>query len=188
FQLLGVGYLITQRTITHGAFTPLASDGDAHLYRYNGARPRVWLVHQARVVPESDVFGALSRDDFDPATSAVLSAAPPVTLDAAPSDDRVEIIQHASGLLSLRTRSAANGLLVFSEIAYPGWQVSVDGRAQPLLSADGVLMAVMLDAGEHDVQLTFDPDLVKIGAALSGISLLLCLGVLLWARRQHGTL
>ena len=85
---------------------------------------------------------------------------------------------------AIRTRSGANALLVVSEISYPGWKASVDGQPTALLPADGVLMAVALSGGEHLVILTFDPDLVKIGAVVSVASTLLCAAALLWARSR----
>lgn len=179
FQLLGVHYLVTQRTITHGAFSLIASEGDAHLYRYNGARPRAWLVHAARVVPPEKNFETLNDDAFDPASTVLLNAEPPISLaDAAPADAQSEIVEHHAGFLKVRTHASANHLLVVSEIFYPGWQVTVDGQPAPLLRANDILMAVPVPSGDHQIELTFAPDLVKIGALISALSLLLWIGVM----------
>ncbi|MBI3734375.1 MAG: YfhO family protein, partial [Chloroflexi bacterium] len=172
WQLLGVRYIITRREIAHGAFSLVASEGEAHLYRNAEALPRAWLVHAVEVVP-ADVYGVLNRPDFDPAQVVALNAEPPIALPAsAPAASPVEVAAYAPGRLSLRARAAANGLLVIGEVYYPGWQAVVDGQRAPLLRADSILMAVPLSAGPHQVELTFEPDSVKIGGLISGLTLL----------------
>ncbi len=47
------------------------------------------------------------------------------------------------------------GLLVLSEVAYPGWQVRVDGAPAPLLAPAGVLRGVLLPTGKHTVTFSY---------------------------------
>ncbi len=49
------------------------------------------------------------------------------------------------------------GLLVLSEVAYPGWQVSVDGQPAEMRTVAGVLRAVLLPAGAHEAVFTYHP-------------------------------
>jgi len=58
------------------------------------------------------------------------------------------------------------GLLVLSEIAYPGWQVWVDGRREDLMVEHEVLRAVSLGSGDHQVAFQFHPTSVYIGIGL----------------------
>jgi hypothetical protein len=69
------------------------------------------------------------------------------------SPDRIEI--HAQG----------PALLVLSEIAYPGWQVWVDGAPQPLEIFDDLLRAVRLPSGDHRVLFAFRPASLVFGLA-----------------------
>ena len=182
-ELLNVSAVLTKRVLAPEQFVAVASEGDVHLYRFNRAQPRAWLVHTVRVVAPEQTWAALNADDFDPASAVVLNTALPLAPGPA-GDDALSIEQRTSGRLGIRTRSGANALLVVSEISYPGWKASVDGQPTALLPADGVLMAVALSGGEHLVILTFDPDLVKIGAVVSVASTLLCAAALLRARSR----
>jgi hypothetical protein len=56
--------------------------------------------------------------------------------------------------------------LTLSQVYYPGWRASVDGRAVSIGSA-GSLMQVSLDAGHHMVEFVFDSWTVKVGVAVS---------------------
>jgi hypothetical protein len=60
------------------------------------------------------------------------------------------------------------GILTLSQVQYPGWRASVDGRPADISSAD-VLMSVSLDAGHHIVEFVFDPWTVKVGWRVSAV-------------------
>ena len=50
-----------------------------------------------------------------------------------------------------RTETSAASVMVFSQMAYPGWHATVDGRELPLIVADFAFPAVELPAGTHQV-------------------------------------
>jgi hypothetical protein len=61
------------------------------------------------------------------------------------------------------------GLLVLSEVAYPGWRVRVDGVPQPLEIVDGPFRAVRLTPGEHEAVFEYRPLSLWLGLAGFGI-------------------
>jgi hypothetical protein len=67
--------------------------------------------------------------------------------------------------------------LVTSEIAYPGWRVWVDGKPAQILAVDGLLRAVRIQGGAHQVVFSFLPLSLFTGLALwvCGMILLLIL-------------
>jgi hypothetical protein len=69
--------------------------------------------------------------------------------------------------------------LVVLVAAYPGWQLSVDGRQQPLVNVGGYLAAA-LQPGVHKYAFTFDLASFRLGLLLSLAALLAVLG-LLWS-------
>ena len=76
------------------------------------------------------------------------------------------------------------GLLVLSEITYPGWLAAVDGESTPLRTAFGILRAVSVADGEHRVEFIYRPWSVYLGLALglAGWALAWILGRRLAAR------
>jgi hypothetical protein len=76
-------------------------------------------------------------------------------------------------------RANGPGLLVLSEIDYPGWRVFVDGNARELEAAEGLLRAVRLDEGAHEVEFVYRPVSVYVGLGLGLIGLLLVLAGLI---------
>ncbi len=63
------------------------------------------------------------------------------------------------------------GRLTLSEIYYPGWQVRVDRESKPILIEHGLLMAVDLEPGFHEIEFTFRPRSIGIGLLLFIIGL-----------------
>lgn len=83
--------------------------------------------------------------------------------------------------------AAGPGLLVLSEINYPGWEVTVDGQKAQMLGSNGILRSVELGDGEHQVRFSFHPKSLYLGAILSAagwIALLLSM-VLYRSKRGH---
>jgi hypothetical protein len=60
------------------------------------------------------------------------------------------------------------GLLVLSEIYYPGWRVLVDNQQTELQTYDQIFRAVELAPGPHEIELEFRPVSVYAGLGLFG--------------------
>jgi hypothetical protein len=86
--------------------------------------------------------------------------------------------------IALKTTSGADGVLVLSEVYYPGWRAWVDDREVQVLRADYLFRAVELPAGEHRVRLVYDPWSFKVGAGMFVVTIV---GLVAWglvARRR----
>ena len=64
--------------------------------------------------------------------------------------------------LKYDVNSATGGIIVFSDIYYPGWTATVDGQDVPVGRVDYVLRAINVGKGQHKVVLTFKPKSVEI--------------------------
>ena len=73
----------------------------------------------------------------------------------------VKITAYEPNQLTYDVRSVTGGIVVFSEIFYPEWTATVDGKAVELGRVNYVLRALHVDKGHHTVVLTFDPKSVK---------------------------
>ena len=87
------------------------------------------------------------------------------------SFDYIRLLKYRPNDLSYQTHSKNNGLAVFSEIYYPkGWNATVDGKPASHFRVNYVLRAMVLPAGEHQVEFKFEPTVFYTGEKISLIS------------------
>ncbi|MFQ5742279.1 MAG: YfhO family protein, partial [Acidobacteriota bacterium] len=155
-----------------------------YLYRLRGALPRVYLVGRWQVLGDRQQALQASTQPQVVAGKIVLLEEPP-PMAAAVGQERgpssVIVQAEEPDTRTFAVRAGEPSLLVVVESDYPGWQATVDGRAAPVLRANGNWMAVPVDRGEHNVQLRFRSRSLRIGAWISLLSTLLLLIIL--ARR-----
>ncbi len=74
--------------------------------------------------------------------------------------------------------SSAGGIVVFSEIYYPGWTATIDGEATELGRADYILRALNVPKGEHEVVLAFKPKSIRATETVAYVSYVLLIAAL----------
>ena len=102
----------------------------------------------------------------------------------------VKITAYEPNQLTYDVRSVTGGIVVFSEIFYPEWTATVDGKAVELGRVNYVLRALNVDKGHHTVVLTFDPKSVKQTETVAYLSygvllLVVLLGVYFKRKQPH---
>jgi hypothetical protein len=83
----------------------------------------------------------------------------------------VEITERHRERLHMRVQSDSGGWLVLGSPAFPGWVARVEGEAVPVQTVEGVVPAVRLPPGTHDVVYEYRPRSVQIGGTLTLIGL-----------------
>lgn len=83
------------------------------------------------------------------------------------SISQVVLDKYEPNELTYTIESSNGGVVVFSEIYYPGWVATVDGRETELCRADYVLRAIRVEAGKHQVSLTFKPKSVTVTESIA---------------------
>ena len=73
----------------------------------------------------------------------------------------------------MNTQSPA--LLVLSEIFYPEWEATVNGKTAEISRVNGAFRSVLVPGGKSIVELVYRPRSVYVGANLSFIALLVAL-------------
>ncbi|HSB15559.1 MAG TPA: YfhO family protein, partial [Bryobacteraceae bacterium] len=69
--------------------------------------------------------------------------------------------------IQLRVQAHGRGLLVLSELFYPGWRAEVNGRDVGIVEVNRALRGIPVPAGESRVVVSHAPHSVAAGAALT---------------------
>ena len=92
----------------------------------------------------------------------------------------VRIKTYEPNQLTYEVESAKGGVVVFSEIYYPGWTATVDGVEQELGRVNYVLRALQVKPGKHEVVLSFFPKSIDHTETIAYISYVVLLLLILW--------
>ena len=84
------------------------------------------------------------------------------TSAAQDSTSSVKITKYLSDQIEYDVYSKNGGVIVFSEMYYPGWTATIDGQPAQLGRADYLLRALNVAPGQHKVVLTFRPKSVTV--------------------------
>ena len=104
----------------------------------------------------------------------------------------VRLTSYDANKLTYDVSTAVGGVVVFSEIFYPGWTATVDGQPVEVGRVNYVLRAISVKPGNHKVELAFFPKTVDTTeaiayAAYAVLALVVVVLVLLeWRRRKNG--
>ena len=92
----------------------------------------------------------------------------------------VKITSYEPNRLTYDVNTGKGGVLVFSEIYYPGWTATVDGEAVELGRVNYILRAIHIQPGQHQVELAFFPKSVNMTETIAYIAFVLLLLVLIY--------
>ena len=92
---------------------------------------------------------------------------------AADNTRSIVLTAYEPNALKYEVNSAEGGLVVFSEIYYPGWLSFIDGREVPHGRADYILRAMNVPEGKHVVEFKFDPKSLHTTETIAYIALAL---------------
>lgn len=107
----------------------------------------------------------------------------------APLRDAVQNFTQTSTTRFSMDITANEGDLLYFSIPYePGWHVTVDGADADVFRTEDGLIGINLTAGTHSITLRFLPDYFVYSCILSGLSLLLLIGIVCFQRmcRKRG--
>lgn len=209
WRLLGVTHVLTWRRELFGPSTLLGEfpqpTDTTYLHRLAEANPRAWLAPAAVVASDDNAVALLADHDFDLEQTAILAseadlatfretlALPGKSADVAPAP--VRLTQRTPGEFTVTAESAAPGLLLISENWLPGWRIVArewpeNGGAPPTapLRANLTLLGVPIPAGRVVFDLRYQPDSVRLGLWLGGVTfgVLALAGIFaVWRRRQR---
>jgi hypothetical protein len=92
-------------------------------------------------------------------------------------EDRVVIEDYDSDTVVLTVETSCAGLLVLSDVWYPGWRVTVNDESVPILATDIAFRGVPIEAGSSRVVMTYEPASFRVGLLIAAIALLAFVGV-----------
>jgi hypothetical protein len=143
-------------------------------------RPRLSFVRRYRLEPSAErAWARIAAGEVDLGREVLLDRRP--VPDPGAGDEHplllARLTEDAPERVVAELTANFPGLLVLTDLDYPGWIAEEEGRRLPILKADGYFRAVALPAGTHRVVFRYVPIAFFAGAAVSAAALLVALGL-----------
>jgi hypothetical protein len=190
-DVLGDTYFIAAEpmpgVLAKGKFKLLGRWGKVFVYRNKTAMPRAWMSDALAFDDNEAVYQHLKDTGgvglrslalvvyprYEPGSQKVGGAGTTNqegTLIPAVKGG-VSVMSHSANRLTLEVDPSCRGLLVVSEIYYPGWEVFVDGKKKEILKTNLIMRGVMLEGGQKRVEFRFRSESFLKGATISLVTL-----------------
>ena len=189
--LLDVKYLLLSKP---AALNPqlfeLAYSNGVAIYRFKACAGRALVVFDYRVSDPAAILDEVRSGKFDPRQVLLLEAEPEITAGDAGKNTAMEtnvsvrITSYESDAIRVEAALPRPGFLLLLDTYFPGWTARVNDRPARIYRADYNFRAVSLPAGKSTVSFTYQPNSLRLGMALAGLSLLALSGVWFWSRKS----
>ncbi|MBI3559932.1 YfhO family protein, partial [Candidatus Gottesmanbacteria bacterium] len=147
-----------------------------------------FFVPRARVVESREEAYALVRNQtLDLTKEAIverknapgnLGGVPPCPN---PAGQTIAISSYTPNRIMLGVTSSCDAVLTSSEVMYPGWEATINGKRAELFEANLAFRTLIVPAGRHSVELFFNPKIFIYGGLVSAFTILVCY---IWIRKS----
>lgn len=160
------------------------------VYENPNVLPRAYLVHHVEQVAKSQLLSRLHAPDFNGYHSALVSE-PFAEIEQLaerplPSQATVSIDSYTPQQVKISVDTPAAGLLVLTDIEYPGWHATLDGQSVEIVPVNHAFRGIFVPPGAHEIQFSFRSQTLTLALIIAGVSLLAAVGILvksnLWSR------
>ena len=138
----------------------------------DNAGPRAFMTANYEIDPDCNLRERFKKDTFDPYEVVCLNKKPEKESSEVLMKYKIENYKNAEEIVSLSTRNSAPGLLVTTEIDYPGWQAFVNNKRREILRAYGAFRAVYVDSTKATIKFEFHPLTFYLGGWISLLTFL----------------
>lgn len=193
WELMGAEYAMTWRGTLPGpserVYEEPAGEDTTYLHRLEDPLPRAYVVHRAEVRRGHEALERLADAAFEPLETVILEEEPALSLPggAGVAESTARIVSYEPSRVEVDVDAAGDGILVLSEVFYPGWKAYVDGEPTEILRANHALRAVEVERGPQAVELVYDPLSFKLGVLFSMVTVLSLVSSSAWAAVRRNT-
>lgn len=156
------------------------SDGTV-LYERTRWLPRVRWAGRAEVVEDADRRVQQLTSGVPPETVLLNAPGPRGSGGGA----RVEVLEDSGDAIVADVNAEGDGFLVIAEMIHRGWHATVDGEPAEIRPADHALAAVHVPAGDHRVEVRYEPREWANGLVVSGVAAIALVALLIVAVRRR---
>ncbi|MEO6811483.1 MAG: hypothetical protein ABI353_20415 [Isosphaeraceae bacterium] len=180
---------------------------DVQIRRNLAAFPRAWVVHKVRfwepihglnkadrkqkmeeLLYQDDIlWNDADRPVYDPRELAWVEPEDHRALTSQLSwterdpDETVKVVSYQPQRVELAAKLNRPGLVILADVLYPGWTLTIDGKAALISRANRLMRGALVKSGSHTLVYEYHPRSFLIGLRISGLGLATLAGLAVWS-------
>ena len=193
-HLAAARYILVDRSLEndldpdgHARLTPVDGDDGVRVYENPDALPRAYYVPQIVAQPDGEAgLKRLAWPRGDWRRLALVDSAPRSGFLGVPGNQatgEARFVVDDPERVVLEVVAPEHGFLFLADQYFPGWTATVNGEPSPILVADHAFRLVEVPAGPVTVEFRYRSTWLRFGALVSGVTLLVVVGVLISTSR-----
>lgn len=172
-NLLNVKYITYQQGLPLPGFEPVFESDRGVVYENQNVLPKAFFVDSVITASSPrEAFEYIQPNQLGLSTTAVVETTEPLS-STRDTSSSVTVTNYTGPEISIETSRSEPGFLVLSEIYYPaGWVAELNGDEIPIYKTNYFVRGMEIPAGDHELELRFEPQSHKTGLLLSWTSLI----------------
>ena len=184
FDILNIRYAISLDSTSGSLFFKKRESAYGH------AR----MVFAAKVITDdSTLKNAIMNAGSNLKNIAYMEKEPTISLSGSNPDSvkhTIKTVEYGPNQLSYEVETSMDGILCLSEIWYPAWKASIDGKEVDIHRINWSMRGIEVPSGKHTIVMTYDSKAYAIGSKITysglGLTILgIALGLFFQLRRTH---
>lgn len=152
------------------------------------------MVFAAKVITDdSTLKNAIMNAGSNLKNIAYMEKEPTISLSGSNPDSvkhTIKTVEYGPNQLSYEVETSMDGILCLSEIWYPAWKASIDGKEVDIHRINWSMRGIEVPSGKHTIVMTYDSKAYAIGSKITysglGLTILgIALGLFFQLRRTH---
>ena len=162
--------------------------GQQNFVEHPNRMPRAFFLYDVHIArSEQELLDLIKSPSFNHRTTAIIEKAlskPLATPSTRPTWD-ARITEYTNNEIKLDAHTSQDGLLVLSEMHYPGWKAYVDGVETEIYRTDYNLRSLLVAQGEHKIEMKFESATFRNGMWISIATTVLCFAGMAYSFRKQ---
>ena len=170
-------------------FKKIYQDEINQVYLFKDTLPRSFFVTKALYIKDKQkILDTLKEPTFDPGQTVILEE--PIDKFNLPLKGKspqsfVKITKYLPNRVNLTVDAKSCGFLILLDTYYPGWKAYINKKPTKIYRANYLFRALYIDKpGHYSIEFVYSPLSVKLGAAITLLTLIGCIGGLVWRRKR----
>lgn len=162
------------------------TDGKYTVFENSYAFPRAYMVYDTTVESDKEkILLNLFSDTFNASTSAIVEEKLEISSIIEKPQYTTKISRYSGNNIDVSVQTPQKGLLILSDVFYPGWKAYVDGQKINVERVNYVFRGVVVPEGAHNIQFKYEPESFRNGLLISVVGVLGLMSLAIIVRKHE---